>query len=184
VKAVSKKEQEELHEEEVQQEEAAESVQTDESAVEEDDALEQLEKQLEQKEDRLLRLQAEYDNFRRRTKQEKESAAKYRSEKLAENLLPAMDNFDRALMTEPESEEAKSLLQGMKMIYNQLNEALNTEEITVMETVGETFDPTKHEAVMQVESEEFESNVVVEELQKGYMLKDKVLRPAMVKVNA
>lgn len=180
---MSKKEQEELHEEEVQQEEAEENVQPDASGAEED-ALEQLEKQLEQKEDRLLRLQAEYDNFRRRTKQEKESAAKYRSEKLAENLLPAMDNFDRALMTEPESEEAKSLLQGMKMIYNQLNEALNTEEITVMETVGETFDPTKHEAVMQVESEEFESNVVVEELQKGYMLKDKVLRPAMVKVNA
>ena len=133
---------------------------------------------------RLLRVQADYDNFRRRSREEKESAAKYRAQGFVEELLPALDNFERALSVTPEGEEATSLAQGLNMVYNQLQEALKKEGVTVIETVGETFDPHLHQAVMQVEEEGFESNQIVEELQKGYKLKDRVLRPSMVKVNA
>lgn len=133
---------------------------------------------------RLLRVQADYDNFRRRSREEKEAAAKYRAQGFIEELLPALDNFERALSVKPESEEAKSLAQGLNMVYNQLQEALKKEGVTAIETVGQPFDPHLHQAVMQVEEEGFESNQVVEELQKGYKLKDRVLRPSMVKVNA
>lgn len=133
---------------------------------------------------RLLRVQADYDNFRRRSREEKEAAAKYRSQTVIEALLPVIDNFERALLVKPEAEEAKSLLQGMEMVYRQFQESLKNEGIEVIETVGQTFDPHLHQAVMQVEEEGFESNQIVEELQKGYKLKDRVLRPAMVKVNA
>ncbi|MFK3940019.1 nucleotide exchange factor GrpE [Alkalihalobacillus sp. NPDC078783] len=133
---------------------------------------------------RLLRVQADYDNFRRRSREEKEAAAKYRAQGFIEELLPALDNFERALSVKPEGEEAKSLAQGLNMVYGQLQEALKKEGVTAIETVGQVFDPHLHQAVMQVEEEGFDSNQVVEELQKGYKLKDRVLRPSMVKVNA
>ncbi|MCR6110373.1 nucleotide exchange factor GrpE [Bacillus sp. A301a_S52] len=148
------------------------------------DEIKELERKLADATNRILRIQADYDNFRRRTKQEKESAAKYRSQSLAEKLLPALDNFERGMMITPQEEETKSLLQGMEMVYRQLKDALVEEGIEPIETVGKPFDPHYHQAVMQVENDEFESNVVVEEMQKGYQLKDKVIRPAMVKVNA
>ncbi len=133
---------------------------------------------------RLLRVQADYDNFRRRSREEKEAAAKYRSQNVIEALLPVIDNFERALLVKPETEEAKSLLQGMEMVYRQFQDTLKSEGVEVIETVGQPFDPHLHQAVMQVEEEGFESNQIVEELQKGYKLKDRVLRPSMVKVNA
>ena len=133
---------------------------------------------------RILRIQADYDNFRRRSREEKEAAAKYRSQTVIEALLPVIDNFERALLVKPEAEEAKSLLQGMEMVYRQFQDTLKSEGIEVIETVGQMFDPHLHQAVMQVEEEGFESNQIVEELQKGYKLKDRVLRPSMVKVNA
>ncbi|GAE26948.1 heat shock protein GrpE [Halalkalibacter wakoensis JCM 9140] len=133
---------------------------------------------------RLLRVQADYDNFRRRSREEKEAAAKYRSQNVIEALLPVIDNFERALLVKPEGEEAKSLLQGMEMVYRQFQDTLKNEGVEVIETVGQTFDPHLHQAVMQVEEEGFESNQIVDELQKGYRLKDRVLRPSMVKVNA
>lgn len=133
---------------------------------------------------RLLRAQADYDNFRRRSREEKEAAAKYRSQTVIEALLPVIDNFERALLVKPEAEEAKSLLQGMEMVYRQFQDTLKNEGVEVIKTVGEAFDPHVHQAVMQVEEAEFESGHVVEELQKGYKLKDRILRPAMVKVNA
>ncbi len=133
---------------------------------------------------RILRIQADYDNFRRRSREEKEAAAKYRSQTVIEALLPVIDNFERALLVKPEAEEAKSLLQGMEMVYRQFQDTLKNEGIEVIETVGQMFDPYLHQAVMQVEEDGFESNQIVEELQKGYKLKDRVLRPSMVKVNA
>lgn len=133
---------------------------------------------------RLLRIQADYDNFRRRSREEKEAAAKYRAQHVIESLLPVIDNFERALLVKPEAEEAKSLLQGMEMVYRQFQDTLKNEGVEVIETIGQTFDPHLHQAVMQVEEEGFEPNQIVEELQKGYKLKDRVLRPAMVKVNA
>ncbi|MCR6106299.1 nucleotide exchange factor GrpE [Salipaludibacillus agaradhaerens] len=164
-----------------------EDIQSDEEEKRENDEsddMQELERKLADATNRMLRIQADYDNFRRRTKQEKESAAKYRSQSLAEKLLPALDNFERGMMITPQEEETKSLLQGMEMVYRQLKDALAEEGIEPIETVGKPFDPHYHQAVMQVETDEFESNVVVEEMQKGYQLKDKVIRPAMVKVNA
>ncbi|WP_235848926.1 MULTISPECIES: nucleotide exchange factor GrpE [Bacillaceae] len=145
--------------------------------------VQELEAKLEESNNRFLRLQADYENFRRRTRQEKEADAKYRSQRLAEELLPAMDNFERALNIQVESEEATSLLEGMEMVYRQLKDALKKEGVEPVESVGMPFDPHFHQAVMQVEEEGYDSNVVVEELQKGYKIKDRVIRPAMVKVN-
>ena len=143
---------------------------------------EQLKQETTQLKDRMLRIQAEYDNFKRRTNEERLAERKYQSEKLAIALLSVLDNFERALQVEI-TEENKGLMDGMQMIYNQFVEALQSEEITAINAVNEQFDPNIHQAVMQVEDDSVESNVVVEELQKGYMLKDKVIRPAMVKVN-
>jgi|SRR5690625_863322 len=143
---------------------------------------EQLKQETTQLKDRMLRIQAEYENFKRRTNEERLAERKYQSEKLAIALLSVLDNFERALQVEI-TEENKGLMDGMQMIYNQFVEALQSEEITAINAVNEQFDPNIHQAVMQVEDDSVESNVVVEELQKGYMLKDKVIRPAMVKVN-
>lgn len=134
--------------------------------------------------ERLLRVQADYDNFRRRSRIEKEADAKYRSQHVIEALIPVIDNFERALQVKPEADEAKALLQGMEMIYRQFQETMKNEGVEVIETVGQKFDPHLHQAVMQVEEDGFEQDQIVEELQKGYKLKDRVLRPSMVKVNA
>lgn len=143
---------------------------------------EQLKQETTQLKDRMLRIQAEYENFKRRTNEERLAERKYQSEKLAIALLSVLDNFERALQVEI-TEENKGLMDGMQMIYNQFAEALQSEEVTAINAVNEPFDPNIHQAVMQVEDESVASNIVVEELQKGYMLKDKVIRPAMVKVN-
>ncbi|MDY0408489.1 nucleotide exchange factor GrpE [Virgibacillus soli] len=145
----------------------------------------ELEKAKKEKEDlyeRLLRLQAEYDNFKRRSQKEKQDARKYQSQDLVTELLPALDNFERALQAET-TEHTASFVEGMLMIQRQLMDALTSQGVSTIETVGEKFDPNIHHAVMQVESEEYETDTVVEELQRGYLLKDKVIRPAMVKVN-
>ncbi|GGN96880.1 nucleotide exchange factor GrpE [Saccharibacillus kuerlensis] len=132
---------------------------------------------------RLARSQADFDNFRKRTIREKEELGKYASSKLISELLPIVDNFGRALDTRPEVEGSESFVKGVEMIYRQFENVLQAEGLTAMETVGQPFNPEFHQAVMQVESDEHEEGIVVEELQKGYMLKDKVLRPAMVKVS-
>ncbi|WP_112181359.1 MULTISPECIES: nucleotide exchange factor GrpE [Paraliobacillus] len=152
-------------------------------AEEETNELEVLQREKDEVYQRLLRVQAEYDNFRRRTQKEKEADRKYRSQSLITDLLPIVDNFERALQMEVNDEAAKQFVDGIKMVYRQLNDALEKEGAEVIATEGETFDPHLHQAVVQVEDDQYESNVVVEELQKGYKLKDRVIRPAMVKVN-
>ncbi|OWA36650.1 nucleotide exchange factor GrpE [Saccharibacillus sp. O16] len=132
---------------------------------------------------RLARSQADFDNFRKRTVREKEELGKYASSKLIAELIPVIDNFSRALDTRPQGEASESFVKGVEMIYRQFDSVLQAEGLTTMETVGQPFNPEFHQAVMQVESDEHEEGIVVEELQKGYMLKDKVLRPAMVKVS-
>lgn len=131
---------------------------------------------------KLLRNQAEFDNFKKRTRKERENDQKYKAQDLANELLPALDNFERALNQEI-TEANKSFVDGITMVYNQIKEALNNQGIEKIEAVGQPFDPNIHHAVMQVEDSEQESNTVIEELQTGYMLKDRVIRPAMVKVN-
>lgn len=132
---------------------------------------------------RALRAQADFDNFRRRTLKEKEELAQYATSKLVTELLPVMDNFERALVTTPANPEFEAFAKGVNMIFRQLEGVLKAEGLTAMETVGEPFNPEYHQAIMQVESEEYEEGIVTEEIQKGYLLKDKVLRPAMVKVS-
>ncbi|WP_409301775.1 nucleotide exchange factor GrpE [Peribacillus sp. SCS-155] len=143
----------------------------------------ELEAKIEEMENRNLRLQADFDNSRRRARLDLEAAQKYRAQSLATDILQALDNFERAISIEADNDQTKSLLQGMDMVYKGLLEALKKEGIEPIESVGKPFDPHLHQAVMQVQDEDFESNVVVEEFQKGYLLKDRVIRPAMVKVN-
>jgi len=132
---------------------------------------------------RYLRTQADFDNFRRRARTEKEEFAKYASQKLIEGLLPIVDNFDRAVAASREQRDFESLAKGVEMIQRQLFTLLESEGLKSIEAVGQPFNPELHEAIMQVPAEDGgESGVVVEELQKGYMLKEKVIRPAMVKV--
>lgn len=158
-------------------------VENAETPSEEDSKLADLEAKYNELENRYLRLQADFDNSRRRARLDAEAAQKYRAQSLASDLLTALDNFERATKVEADNEQTKSLLSGMDMVYKGLLEALKKEGITPIETVGKEFDPHVHQAVMQVEDDSFDANVVVEEFQKGYMLKDRVLRPAMVKVN-
>ena len=132
---------------------------------------------------RALRVQADFDNFRRRTLKEKEELAQYATSKLVTELLPVMDNFERALATAPANPEFEAFTKGVNMIFRQLEGVLKNEGLTAMESVGQPFNPEYHQAIMQVESEEHEEGIVTEEVQKGYLLKDKVLRPAMVKVS-
>ncbi|MFJ8264683.1 nucleotide exchange factor GrpE [Peribacillus asahii] len=143
----------------------------------------ELEAKIEEMDNRYLRLQADFDNSRRRAKLDMEAAQKYRVQSLATDLLQALDNFERATKIEADNEQTKSLLQGVEMIYNGIVEALKKEGVEAIEAVGQEFDPHLHQAVMQVQDENFGSNIVVEEFQKGYKLKDRVIRPAMVKVN-
>ncbi|GIP51664.1 nucleotide exchange factor GrpE [Paenibacillus vini] len=145
--------------------------------------LDQLRAEAEDHKQRLLRTQADFDNFRRRTVKEKEELGKYASSKLIVELLPVIDNFERALGTVSENADVSSYAKGVEMIFRQFEGVLKAEGLTPMESVGTPFNPEFHQAIMQVESDEYEEGIVVEEVQKGYLLKDKVLRPAMVKVS-
>jgi len=126
------------------------------------------------------RVQADFDNFRRRTIQEREESAKYCSMRLALSILPVLDNFERAFHAK--GEDIKQFMEGMELIYRQLRDVLEKEGVKPMDAVGDEFDPNLHEAVMQEASDKFPNNTVMEEFQKGYFLADRVLRPAMVKV--
>jgi len=145
--------------------------------------LERLQALVDENQQRVLRTQADFDNYRKRTQKEKEEFAKYASTKLITELLPIVDNFDRAFSTVVEDNLNESFSKGMNMIYRQLEGVLQAEGLVPMDSVGQPFNPEFHQAIMQVESEEYPEGTVVEEIQKGYMLKDKVLRPAMVKVS-
>ncbi|UQZ32966.1 nucleotide exchange factor GrpE [Paenibacillus sp. PK3_47] len=156
---------------------------TFEEASESGESVKRLQALAEEHQARALRVQADYDNFRRRTLKEKEELAQYATSKLVNELLPVLDNFERALATAPASADSEAFSKGVNMIFRQLEGVLKSEGLTAMETVGQPFNPEYHQAIMQVESDEHEEGIVTEEVQKGYLLKDKVLRPAMVKVS-
>lgn len=162
---------------------AAEELAQEEQAPGTDPRIAELEKQLEEANNRYLRAQADFDNFRRRTLKEKEELAQYASLKLIGQLLPVVDNFGRALQSGGEQGDLQSYSKGIEMIHRQLWQVLEAEGLKQMEPVGQPFDPEVHQAIMQVESDEYEEGVVVEAVQPGYWLKDKVIRPAMVKVS-
>lgn len=162
---------------------AEEGAAEDSKVVELEAEVEMLKKQAEESKQRYLRAQADFENFRRRTRAEKEELSKYGSMSVLEKLLPVVDNFDRALDASRQNEDFNSLLKGLEMIHTQFSQILEEEDLKPIQAVGEPFNPEFHQAVMQVESEEHEEGIVVEELQKGYMLKEKVIRPSMVKVS-
>jgi molecular chaperone GrpE len=140
--------------------------------------------QAEQTHAQYLHSLADLENFRRRARKEKEDAVKYAPFPLIESLLPVMDNLERALKAAAEHhDDVHTFKEGIEMVYRQLSAALSQAGICLIESKGKVFDPHEHHAVMQVEEDQVESGVVVEELQAGYRLHDRVIRPSMVKVN-
>ncbi|MBE4908038.1 nucleotide exchange factor GrpE [Bacillus luteolus] len=142
-----------------------------------------LEQKVQEYENKLYRVQADFENYKRRVRLDQEAAQKYRAQSLISDMLSSIDNFERAMKIDAEDEKTKTLLQGMDMVYRGLIEALKNEGVEIIDAVGQQFDPQLHQAVMQVEDSEYESGVVIEQFQKGYKLKDRVIRPSMVKVN-
>ena len=170
--------------EETPVENVEETVETEEVVLDEkEQKIAELEAKVEEGEARYLRLRADYDNLARRGRLDREASEKYRAQALLTELLPVLDNLDRALQVEVTSDEAVSLYKGVEMVYQQLIAATQKEGLEVIPAEGESFDPNFHQAVMQEQDNEKESGVVLRELQKGYKLKDRVLRPSMVSVN-
>jgi len=175
---------EELEQEFVSTEEVVEEETTEEVVVDEkEQKIAELTAKLAEEENRYLRLRADYDNTLRRQKLDREAAEKFRAQSLLTDLLPVLDNLERALQVQVSSEETASLYKGVEMVYRQFLDAANREGLEVIATEGQVFDPNVHQAVMQEQDAEKDSGVVLRELQKGYKLKDRVLRPAMVSVN-
>jgi molecular chaperone GrpE len=129
--------------------------------------------------DRLARMQAEFDNARKRAAKEQQDFRDYALADTIKTLIPVLDSFDRALQTSPEKSEFHM---GVELIHKQLQDALTKIGVRPITAKGEQFDPRFHEAIEMVDTEEFEDHQVLEELQRGYKLKDRLLRPAMVKV--
>ena len=137
---------------------------------------------IEELEDKVKRQLAEFENFRTRSEREKGQMYDMGARSVLEKILPVVDNFERGLMAVPADESAKGFVDGMNMIYKQLMTELENMGVKPIEAVGCEFNPDFHNAVMQVESEEYESGFVAQELQKGYMYRDTVLRHSMVAV--
>jgi len=129
---------------------------------------------------RLARLQADFDNYRKRVAREREDLLKYAGEQIIASLLPIMDNFERALGAK--NDDPGKLAEGVEMISRQIQDILTREGLEPIPSVGEQFNPEVHEAVMREENGDQPENTVIEEFRKGYTLKGKVIRPAMVKV--
>ncbi len=136
---------------------------------------------IEELEDRVKRQMAEFENFRKRTEKEKAQMFETGAKSVIEKILPVVDNFERGLNAVPEGEQ-DSFAEGMNMIYKQLMTELEAIGVKPIEAVGTEFNPDFHNAVMQVESDEYESGIVAQELQKGYMYRDTVVRHSMVAV--
>ena len=136
-------------------------------------------------EERALRAQAELINYRKRKDEETEKKLKYANEDLILEILPVLDNFERAIKMDDDNleDEVSQFLSGMKMVYASLTKAIEKFGAKEIEALGKPFDATYHQAVMTEEVKDKEKDIVLEVYQKGYMLKDKVIRPAMVKVN-
>lgn len=146
-----------------------------------DDEMKKVKAELEEAQDRLLRLQAEIANIQKRNAKERQDAAKYRSQNLAQELLPVVDSLEQALAIEVEDEKAANLKKGVEMVYNIMMEALKREGIESLDPLHEPFDPNFHQAIQIQPLEEGQAaDTVVNVVQKGYVLKDRVLRPAMV----
>ncbi|MCQ2549590.1 MAG: nucleotide exchange factor GrpE [Lachnospiraceae bacterium] len=141
-----------------------------------------MKEKIDELEDRVKRQMAEFDNFRKRTEKEKSAMFETGAKSVIEKILPVVDNFERGLMALPEEEKGSPFAEGMNMIYKQLMTELENIGVKPIEAVGKEFDPNLHNAVMQVESEEYEEGIVAQELQKGYTYRESVVRHSMVAV--
>ncbi|MFE8893305.1 nucleotide exchange factor GrpE [Staphylococcus aureus] len=168
------------------QDEAIEET-SDENVIEEIDPKDQKNNELQQladeNEEKYLRLYAEFENYKRRIQKENEINKTYQAQRVLTDILPAIDNIERALQIEGDDETFKSLQKGVQMVHESLINALKDNGLEVIKTEGEAFDPNIHQAVVQDDNPDFESGEITQELQKGYKFKDRVLRPSMVKVN-
>lgn len=181
---------EEVIEEEEKTEEQAEESESEEKSEgsklknfkKKDKKLEALENQKKELEDKVMRQMAEFENYRKRTEKEKATMFEMGAKSVIEKMLPVVDNFERGLASVPEEDQTDPIYEGMNLIYKQLMGELDKLGVKPIEALGQEFNPELHNAVMQVESEEFEEGVVAQELQKGYMYRDSVVRHSMVAV--
>ncbi|MDG5372010.1 nucleotide exchange factor GrpE [Staphylococcus aureus] len=168
------------------QDEAIEET-SDENVIEEidpkDQKINELQQLADENEEKYLRIYAEFENYKRRIQKENEINKTYQSQRVLTDILPAIDNIERALQIEGDDETFKFLQKGVQMVHESLINALKDNGLEVIKTEGEAFDPNIHQAVVQDDNPDFESGEITQELQKGYKLKDRVLRPSMVKVN-
>ncbi|HDI0812257.1 TPA: nucleotide exchange factor GrpE [Staphylococcus aureus] len=168
------------------QDEAIEET-SDENVIEEidpkDQKINELQQLADENEEKYLRLYAEFENYKRRIQKENEINKTYQAQRVLTDILPAIDNIERALQIEGDDETFNSLQKGVQMVHESLINALKDNGLEVIKTEGEAFDPNIHQAVVQDDNPDFESGEITQELQKGYKLKDRVLRPSMVKVN-
>jgi len=146
--------------------------------------VEELKRQLDERQDRLLRTLAEMENLRRRTQREREDYVKYAAETLLRDLVPVLDNLDRALAAARAAGGAANVVEGVELIQRELLRVLERHGVTRYSAAGQPFDPTRHEAVARVVSAEQAPDTVVSETAPGYLLHGRVLRPAMVAVAA
>ena len=165
-----------------EKETAKESKKADKKKAKADKKNEAMQEKIDELEDRVKRQMAEFENFRKRTEKEKTMMFETGAKSVIEKILPVVDNFERGLATIPEEDKESAFANGMKMIYKQMLDELDKLGVKPIEAVGQEFDPNFHNAVMQVESEEFESGVVAQELLKGYTYHDTVVRHSMVAV--
>lgn len=174
---------EENKNEEIKEEKKAEEPKEHKKEHKKDKKLEELQNEVNTLKDKNMRIAAEMVNTLRRKDEETNRLLKYSNESLITELLPVIDNFERALNVDVTSNDIESYQKGMTMIYNSLKNILEKFEVKEIEAIDKEFDPSYHQAVMQEEKEGTKENIVIEVLQKGYTYKDKVIRPAMVKVS-
>lgn len=174
---------EENKNEEIKEEKKAEETKEHKKEHKKDKKLEELQNEVNTLKDKNMRIAAEMVNTLRRKDEETNRLLKYSNESLITELLPVIDNFERALNVDAKTADVESYQKGMTMIYNSLKNILEKFEVKEIEAIDKEFDPSYHQAVMQEEKEGTKENIVIEVLQKGYTYKDKVIRPAMVKVS-
>ncbi|VAX31066.1 Heat shock protein GrpE [hydrothermal vent metagenome] len=148
-----------------------------------EERIEELEAELSGSRERYLRLYAEFENYKKRVQKDKEEMLKYGTEPLLQDLLTVLDNLEMAIQHAEKDTSAESLIQGVELTLKEFRKVLNKYGISEIEAVGKPFDPAYHHAMSEVERSDLDDKTVVEEYRKGYMLKDRTIRPAMVAVS-
>ncbi len=132
--------------------------------------------------DKYLRICADFENYKKRNMKEQMESAKYANERILKELLPVIDNLERAILHSKETSDFRGLVEGVELTCKQFLDSMGRFGVKVVQSIGEPFDPSRHQALGQVESDKHDENIVVEELQKGYLLEDRMLRPALVNI--